>query len=293
VIVVEENRSYGRIKDFMKEYQDSYLRELVNRGASFENFFAYYHPSQPNYILLFSGDNQKVINDDKPPAHFSVKSLGGALKDKCLTFAGYSEDLPSIGFDGSESALYVRKHAPWTNFDDVRPEWNLPLTSFPRTPEGFAGLPAISFVTPNLENDMHGKNLMQIVFSKPLIKIADDWLRATLNNYAEWAMAHNSLLIVTWDESHKQFTEPDYTHPEKKQNRIATIFFGQMVEPNTHSKQTYTHLDLLRTLEEMYSLELLGLTKDSSKARVIDDIWRPKAFWKMPLAEQKGKQCYN
>ncbi len=277
VIVIEENRSYGKIKDYMKDEPGSFLRELVNRGASFENFFAWYHPSQPNYILLFSGNNQDVTNDDKPKSHFSATSLAGALTKAGRTFAGYSEDLPSIDFDNAQSGLYVRKHCPWTNFDDVEKLSSLPFTSFPKDAAGFEKLPTISFVIPNLKNDMHGTNLFELVFSEPLIKDGDDWLRANLKNYAEWAMAHNSLLIVTWDESHKQLTEPNETHPEKDQNRIATIIFGQVVEPHTLSKNRYTHLDLLRTLEAMYEIPPLGRSKD---AKVINDIWRPQAFWK-------------
>jgi acid phosphatase len=83
----------------------------------------------------------------------------------------------------------------------------------------------------------------------------------------EWAKTHNSLLILTWDEDDKR--SPRVTEPP--QNRVATIFVGEMVKANFKSDKEYTHLDLLRTVQEM-----LGLTpfEGTGQAKIIDDIWR-------------------
>ena len=46
--------------------------------------------------------------------------------------------------------------------------------------------------------------------------------RTNISAYATWAKAHNSLLIVTWDED-------DYT----ENNQIPTVFYGAHVRPGT------------------------------------------------------------
>jgi phosphatidylinositol-3-phosphatase len=277
VIVVEENRSYKRIMDFVKDHPHSYLASLMKQGASFTSFHAFYHPSQPNYVTLFSGDWQGIHDDKKWPLISPLKatSLGGELRKKGRTFSGYAEDLPYSGFDDEQSGNYVRKHCPWINFADVPTFLSLPFKRFPKDATGFESLPTLSYVIPNLKNDMHGTNIKGVLFGESLIRDADTWLEQNLKKYAEWAMTHNSLLIVTWDEDdYKGCTLLKInckTHP--KQNRIVTVFVGQMVQQGKVSDTQYTHLDLLRTLEEMYGLPLLG---DTGKAEVrpISDIWK-------------------
>jgi len=277
VIVIEENRSHKQISSFVKQHPDSYLASLMKQGASFNSFFALFHPSQPNYIELFSGDRQRVTNDNHPGRLFSplvAPSIGGELRKKGLTFAGFAEDLPKSGFDLAASGNYVRKHCPWINFGDIPTFWSLPLTRFPAGE--FEKLPTLSLVIPNLENDMHGKPLEVVFNDQKLIDDADAWLRLKLRDYVEWAQTHNSLFIVTWDEDNDvrcslPVHQKKDCETKSPRNRIATIFVGQMVEPGKISDTQYTHLDLLRTLEEMYGLPLLGASKD---AKVISDVWK-------------------
>src|SRR6185369_10505245 len=114
-------------------------------------FYARHHPSQPNYFVLFSGDNQGVTKNDcleeeKPKmAH----SLGGLLVRNGLTFTGYAEDMPQAQFTGCQSGKYARKHAPWISFLDVPPRLSLPFSEFPTD---FEKLPTVSMVIPNLDN---------------------------------------------------------------------------------------------------------------------------------------------
>ena len=83
---------------------------------------------------------------------------------------------------------------------------SLPFTSFPAT--AFARLPSVSFVTPDLCHDMHDCG----------VAVGDAWLRAHIGPYTDWAMQHNGLLILTWDED-----------DGSQANHITTIFAGQMV----------------------------------------------------------------
>src|SRR5438552_2988498 len=143
VIVVEENQSYhdilgaGTVPPVLWSVippsqlsMAPYIRKLANQGASLTNMFAETHPSQPNYLALFSGSTQGVHGDTPPSTQFIAPSLGGQLLAKGFSFAGYSEDQPGAGFLGGKSGEYARKHNPWSDFTDIPASSNLPFSSF-------------------------------------------------------------------------------------------------------------------------------------------------------------------
>ena len=262
VIVVEENHSFGQI---IGESEAPYLNSLLAEGSLLTSFFALHHPSQPNYIVLFSGERQGITNntcvENRPLIH--ARSLGGQLVRNGLSFKGYAEDLPKTGSMVCASEKYVRRHAPWTNFGDVPTVVSLPFSEFP---SDFTKLPTVAMVIPNLDHDMHDG----LIGTRR--REGDDWLRENLNDYKEWAKTHNSLLIVTWDEDDKTFFFPKkITKPPA--NRVAAIFVGEMVKPNFKSDKQYDHVDLLKTILEMYRLPALPAPAYAS-AKVIDDIWK-------------------
>ncbi|MGH8048191.1 MAG: acid phosphatase, partial [Chthoniobacterales bacterium] len=55
VVVIEENH---RDTDIIGSVEAPYINALALHGALFTNSFAIEHPSQPNYLDLFSGSNQ-------------------------------------------------------------------------------------------------------------------------------------------------------------------------------------------------------------------------------------------
>ncbi|MFC3746851.1 alkaline phosphatase family protein [Paenibacillus sp. GCM10012306] len=243
VIVVEENHSSQKI---LNNPAAPYMNSLVKQGLSLTNHYAIEHPSQPNYLDLFSGSNQGITDDRShpPTAH---ANLASELLRNGYTFGGYSEGLPKIGYTGPYDlkTKYARKHNPWVNFSNVPASVNLPLSSFPKD---FNNLPTVSFVIPNLDNDMHDGS----------IKTADLWLKTHLSSYATWATTHNSLLIVTWDEDDMS-----------QHNKIPTIIVGANVKKGAYSVKT-NHFSLLRTIEEVYGLSALGKSKDAKPI----DIWK-------------------
>lgn len=167
VIVIEENHSYSEI---IGSSAAPYINSLASQGALFTQSYATTHPSQPNYLHLFSGSNQGVTNDSCPHS-FSTANLGRYLLDASLSFAGYSEDLPSVGSPICTSGAYARKHAPWVNFTNIPTTTNLPFSYFP---SDYTTLPIVSFVIPNLNNDMHDGTIQQ----------GDSWLQQHLGAYA-------------------------------------------------------------------------------------------------------------
>lgn len=263
IIVVEENHGYDQI---IGSENAPYINQLAREGTLFTNSQAVTHPSQPNYLALFSGSTQNVDGDEcllnKTP--FTSMNLGASLIKAGYTFIGYSETLPKMGFLGCDYQEilgydYARKHVPWVNWqgnkkNGLPDSTNQPMTSFP---SDFNKLPTVSFVIPNEGNDMHNIDLDG---DTAAIKRADKWLKDNLSPYVEWTKTHNSMLIVTFDEDDGD----NMTH-----NHIPTIFVGSMVQPHLDSN-AINHYSVLRTIEAMYKLTPSG----NAKAKVIEGIWK-------------------
>jgi hypothetical protein len=249
VIVIEENHSFSEI---IGSTAAPYINSLAQHGALFRRSFAIGHPSQPNYLELFSGSNQGVTDDDSLTSPLTTLNLGASLIQADFTFAGYSEGLPSTGSTVDTSGAYARKHNPWVNWqgasDNAIPASdNLRFADFPTD---FSTLPTVAFVIPDVNNDMHDGTIEE----------GDAWLQTNLDAYAQWANTHNSLLIVTFDEN-----------DGSARNRIPTIFYGPMVAPGQYSEHI-THYNVLRTVEDMFALPYAGA---SASAAPITDVWHP------------------
>ena len=241
LILVLENHDFESI---IGSDEAPYINSLVPQGALFSDSHGVTHPSQPNYLWLFSGDDQGVTSDACPNT-FSTENLGNLLLTSSLGFAGYSEDLPAEGSTVCNSGQYARKHNPWVNFTNVPTSANKPFTAFP---SDYSTLPTVSFVIPNQFNDMH---------SAP-IGVGDTWLMQHIDGFVNWALSNNSLFILTFDED-------DFS----PQNHIPTLFIGSMVEPGSYA-ETIDHVDVLRTIEDMYGLAYAGA---SDIATPITDVW--------------------
>jgi acid phosphatase len=243
VVVMEENHSYS---DIIGNSSAPYMNSLASSGALITASYGVTHPSEPNYMALFGGSTDG-LSADTCPVTDKAANLGSELLGAGYTFKGYSEGLPSTGSTTCTSGKYARKHSPWINFSNVPTSDSLPFTSFPSS-SNYASLPTLSFVIPNLNDDMHDGT----------ISAADTWLKSNISAYATWAKANNSLLIVTWDED-------DYT----ENNQIPTIIVGAHVATG-HYDETINHYNLLATLEQIYGLAKVG---SSASASVISDIW--------------------
>ena len=93
VVVVMENHSYA---DIIGNPAAPFINELAGRGALFTRSSAITHPSEPNYLALFSGSTQGVT-DDGCPNRFTAPNLAADLIRVGKSFAGYAEDLPGPG----------------------------------------------------------------------------------------------------------------------------------------------------------------------------------------------------
>ncbi|MDQ6813419.1 MAG: T9SS type A sorting domain-containing protein [Bacteroidota bacterium] len=251
VIVILENHSFNEIQN---NPSAPFINSLLTdqSTAVFTQSFANTHPSQPNYLMLFSGSDQGVVDNAVPTGiPFTTLNLGASLTQKGFTFGGFSESMPYTGYTGEVSFAYVRNHNPWVNWqgtdkNGISPALNMPFTSFPTD---FTTLPTLSIVVPNLFNDMHNGS----------IATGDAWLQNNLGQYIQWCKSNNSLFILTFDEDDRSAT-----------NQVLTMFMGKKIQGGNYS-QNINHYNLLRTIEDLYNLPYAGISADSSAIR---DIWK-------------------
>jgi phosphatidylinositol-3-phosphatase len=199
--------------------------------------FAVTHPSQPNYLALFSGSTQGVASDTCP-LHLGARNLGAELRAVGVSFNGFAESAPSGGFKGCEAVpnnlpsgyLYMRKHVPWTDFSGI-PSSDMRVYRKPLElpPSRFA------WITPNMCNDMHDCP----------ISTGDKWAAKNLSALIAWDAKNNGILIITFDEN-----------DGSPGNQIPTILAGN-VNPGQYS-QTVDHYSVLRTIETVFHVRPLG-----------------------------------
>jgi phosphatidylinositol-3-phosphatase len=230
VVAIFENRDFADIKG---NRDAPYLNKLMARSANFTNARAETHPSQPNYLALFSGSTQGVTDDSCLTRFHGKANLGSQLRDAGYSFIGYSEGLPKAGFRGCYQDRYAAKHNPWVNFDNVPASANQPFTAWPAD---YAMLPTVAFVVPDLCNDMHDCSAAT----------GDQWAHKHLDPYLRWADTHNSRLIVTFDEN-----------DGSAGNQILTLIAGAGVAPARRNEKI-NHYTLLRTVENWYGLKPIG-----------------------------------
>ena len=271
IFVLEENYSYSLVLG--TTYAPTLLAlSKTPYTASFSQAFAITHPSEPNYLELFSGSNQGVTSDlsgPAPTAPFNDCNLATSLIQKGYTFIGYSEDQPSVGWIAGDVGLYYTKHCPWINWigyngnPDTVPE----ASDLPFFPVGvgagkyfpdslhYSNLPTVSWVIPNSVDDMHDGYVPSTSIGN-----GDSWFKTNIMPLVRWAVTHNSLVITIWDED-------DLAHG----NNIPCLFSGANIVGGTYATPKFNHYDVLRTIEDMY-----GITTycgSSSTGTDITNVW--------------------
>ncbi len=242
-IVLMENKDYDRV---VGSPEAPYLNKtLIPQGVLLRNSHAIGHPSQPNYLALFSGSKQG-IKGDRCPVYFKATNVASELFAVDKTFAGYSESMPHDGYKGCYHGLYDRNHNPWVEFKNVPDKDNLVYHGFPKTVASFV------WITPNLCHDTHDC----------AVNVGDRWLSQNLPQIISWDKTHDALLILTWDEA-----APD----NSGKNHIATVLVGPMVRSGVDDTQDVDHYSVLRTIEKI--LDVACIDHDCS-APLLSGIWK-------------------
>jgi phosphatidylinositol-3-phosphatase len=264
IILMEENHGFDEV---IGSPNAPFITQLSKDGALFTDSHGVTHPSQPNYLAMFSGSTQGVIGDDclGNVTPYTTPNLGALLLANGFTFRGYAQTLPEAGSTVCASQkstltgadLYARKHCPWVNWqgdgeNNFSDSVSRPMTDFPKD---FSKLPTVAFVIPDMDHDMHN---IGAPGDAAAIQRGDQWLKENLAAYVEWAKTHNSLLILTFDED-------DF----KTINHIPTIIVGGPAKPGKYNEHI-NHYNILHTVEAMYGIS----AKDTTDAEPVTDTWK-------------------
>jgi len=232
VVVIMENHSYSSV---IGNGSAPYINSLRTEGASFTNSHGVGHPSEPNYLALFEGATEN-LTDDSCPHTYSAANLGSELLASGQSFVGYSESMPSDGYTGCTSGRYARKHNPWVNYRNVPASSNRTFDAFP---SDFDALPTVSYVAPNLCNDMHDCS----------VATGDTWLKNFLPRILQSAAFKRSVVYVAWDEG---------TTNTGGGGRVPLLVISPDAAPGLQSSRAANHYNLLRTIEDAWGLPALG-----------------------------------
>jgi hypothetical protein len=244
-----ENRSYGAI---VRNRNAPYLNRLIARYGLATNYRAVAHPSEPNYLALFSGSTQGVRDDGVH--RLAGRNLADQLAAKGRTWRVYAQNVPAGCFTGSVArggpdgpGTYARKHEPAISFTDIarRPTRCADIQDFRHFSPSAADF---ELIVPNMCNDMHDCSTAH----------GDAFLRRFLPRILTSPAMAGSLLVVTWDEGVGRLGGG---------GRVATVVIGPSVKRGFRSATRHSHYSLLRTIEDAWGLGCLNRTCSANDLR--------------------------
>ena len=250
--ILMENHSFGDI--IGNTSQAPYINQLASQCGLATNYHNVSHPSLPNYIALtsgLSGRDLKPFNSDCSPSK-KCSTAAPSIFGQGESWKGYDEDMPS-NCDPANAGEYAVRHNPppyyttltgCSTFDVPYPQLATDLSS--------GTLPAFSFVTPNLIDDMHDGTVAD----------GDTWLANNLPvifNSPEY-QGGSTAVFVTWDEGEGGGHSNDCaTNTTDIGCQVATLVVSPSTVPGTTSQVLFNHYSLLRTAEDLLGLPELGL----------------------------------
>jgi hypothetical protein len=236
VVVILENTSYS------EAINEPFLGKLAKAGTLLTNFRGVTHPSQPNYIAMVGGSTLGVSGNGS--ANLSAKNLADLLEAKGLSWHVYAENFPGRCFSGSTSSGgYARKHNPFMSFTDItkNPARCANITNEATFLNDFrtGRLANYTMYVPNLNNDGHDTGAA----------FADSWMAKTFSSILSDPVAmKDTLFVATFDED-----------DGGNGNQVYTVLYGPDVKSGLQISASYTHYNLLATIESLFQLGTLGM----------------------------------
>jgi phosphatidylinositol-3-phosphatase len=254
-LLVMENQYYGNI---VGNSSAPYINSLIANYGLATNYQAVAHPSEPNYLALFSGSTQGVTDDVNHD--FSGPNLADQLEAKGKTWRVFAENYPvnlgcytgatySGGEDGGTAAdswTYARKHEPAVSFTDISTSTircgNISdFTHFDPSAADF------ELIVPNLLHDMHDQPS-----GTNRIATGDAFLHGFVTTIlSSTAWSPNSVLFIVWDEAG--------ANPANSNQVVALVITSSMPK-GFQSNIAHDHYALLRTIEDAWGLGCLNNT---------------------------------
>lgn len=259
----EENKDDGQVSG---NDAAPYISSLQNICGSADNILDDVAdpglPSMPSYIAATSGSNCRAdgsgcITSNEDGQSIDTVSIFELAKNSGGSWKSYQEGMQSSCANGS-SGRYAFKHNPAAAYSRISGDCKTYDISIPSincsdsscgNPSGAlvddiaAGtLPTFSFITPNLDNDMHDGSIQQ----------GDSWVKTYLPliingpNY----QAGDTAVMVMWDEG---------VSNSAGVKAIPSVFIAPAIPAGTKVSTATNNIGILKTTQEMLGLTpLLG-----------------------------------
>lgn len=219
VLILLENHSRSAITATAAPY----LTKFANAGRNFTHYNAIEHPSLPNYLDIVSGGNQGCTNNECPRQTYIADNLFHQVGN----WQSWQESMPGKCALDSKTP-YAVKHNPAAYFANLIPTCSMLDIPYPTMLP--TALPAFTFITPNLNNDMHDGTVAQ----------GDAWCKV----HIPALLAKGAIVIVTFDEG-------------SGSKNVYTAMRGPGIVKAVKTA-TFNHYSLLAGLEDHFSVGRLG-----------------------------------
>ncbi len=230
-----------------------YINSLIAQYGLATNYTGVAHPSEPNYIALYSGSTQGVTDDAQHD--LGAKNVADQIEASGRTWKMFAQNVPlncytgmtaSGGEDGTGN--YARKHEPAISFTDISLNASrcANITDFTHFDPAAANY---EFITPNLCNDMHDCS----------VATGDTFLKGFVPKIlGSTAWQQGGVLFITWDEG---------TTNTGGGGVVATLVIASNVPAGFKSSTAHNHYSLLHTIENSWGLGCLANTCSANDLR--------------------------
>jgi phosphatidylinositol-3-phosphatase len=250
-----ENHSYSTI---IGSSQAPYINSLAKECGLATNYHNISHPSLPNYMAATSGAGYSGIarfdGDCNPTG--SCTTTAKSIFAQGETWKAYQESMPSKCAK-SDSGEYAVRHNPppyYTTLKTCSTD-DVPYTQL-ATDLAAGKLPAFSFITPNLIDDMHDGTIAD----------GDTWLSTNLPvifSSPEY-QSGSTAVFITWDEGENGTSNTCATNTTDVGCHVATLVISPSTKAGTKSSKLFNHWGLLGTAEQLLGLPKLGMAKTAA-----------------------------
>jgi acid phosphatase len=259
VVVTLENHSYEQV---VGNSQMPYFNSLIAKYAIADRYYATMHNSLSALMWLVAG--QTVTTNDNTLLFFNVDNIVRQMQKDGRTWKSYQSNLPSVGYLGFNTGLYVKRHNPLAYFTDVESSLRnniVPSIPYLQNDIAHGTLPEYSYVTPNMDEDALNGTLAQ----------ADTWLKGNIPQLlASPQFQQDGILFIVWDEGSLSPIDRRGTG-----GRVATLVIGPSVKPGYHSTVLYDHQSLLHSA--CLALGLSGCPGGGATGVPMDDFFQSGA----------------
>jgi phosphatidylinositol-3-phosphatase len=246
-----ENHSFGDI--IGNTSQAPYLNSLATECGLATNYHNLSHPSLPNYIGATSGLGGRQIKGFDSDCSPSKKCSTSApsIFGQGETWKAYEESMPANCAPANSGEYAVRHNPPpyYTTLSGCA-SLDVPYTQL-ATDLADNTLPAFSFITPNLIDDMHDGTIAD----------GDSWLASNLPailNSPEYS-GGSTVVFITWDEgTGGKNGENCVTNTTDASCQVATLVISPSTPAAATSATLFNHYSLLGTTEQLLGLPPLG-----------------------------------